>query len=114
MATGKITVRPEWPTDELPIHFANQFIVQHDPANDEFFLRFGTVVPPALFGDETDIQTMSALQKTGTIPIRPVVRIGLSPQRLLELITTLQTNYRNYQTAKSQLAAPQEEQEHHE
>jgi hypothetical protein len=115
MATSEIAVRPKWPTDdELPTHFANQFGVLHDPASDEFFLSFGTVVPPALYGDETDLQTVSELQKTGTIPVRPVARIGMSPQRLLELIKTLQTNYRNYQATKSQLAASQEEQEHHE
>ncbi len=111
----EVTVTATWPTDDdLPVHFANHFLVQHDTTTHEFFVSIGSVIPPSLVGSPADLQMISDLQKSGTIPVKPVARIGLSPKRLLELVEVLQTNYRNYQANLAQEAARQEEQEQNE
>ena len=45
------------------------------------------------------------LKERGTIPVHPVARLALSPERLLELIRALQTNYRNYQETQARRQA---------
>jgi hypothetical protein len=73
--------------DELPVQFLNQFIGQAD--NNEIFLTLGQLVPPALLGDqESQREQLDALDY---VTVRPIVRLGFTPQRLDELIEVLQS-----------------------
>lgn len=79
-------------TENSPIQFTNQMLVQH--IGNEFVLTFGYMTPPA-FLDPPSPEDLEAIDYS--IPIKPIVRVGMMPDRMLELIKTLQENYRNYQ-----------------
>lgn len=78
--------------ENSPIHFTNQMLVQH--IDNEFVLTFGYMTPPAFLSppSEEDLEAIDY-----SIPIKPIVRVGMTPDRMLELIKALQENYRNYQ-----------------
>jgi hypothetical protein len=73
-------------TDELPVYFLNQFIGQAE--RNEIYLTLGQVVPPALIGS-TEERT-EQLETIDYVTVRPIVRLGFTPQRLQELIEVLQ------------------------
>lgn len=102
-----LSLRAEWEgLEELPVHFANQIVAVHDPVQNEFFINLGVWVPPAIMGSEEEQERQRAtLQSKGTIKVRPLFRMGVSPQRLLEFISVLQTNYRLYQENVAKLEA---------
>lgn len=64
--------------------------VQH--IDNEFVLNFGYMTPPVFL-------TQEELEAIDHIPINTIVRLGMTPDRLLELIMGLQGSYRNYQAA---------------
>ena len=64
----------------------------------------GALSPPLIFGSDVNrIATATKLKERGTIHVHPVARLGLTPERVLELIKALQTNYRNYQETLAQM-----------
>lgn len=79
--------------DDVPILFANQFIIQH--LDKEFILTFGQFGPPLLLG--TEDQKAEAAKHISYVPIKVVARIGMTPERLVELIKVLQENLRRYE-----------------
>jgi hypothetical protein len=72
--------------DDVPIFFANHFLVQHEP--DEFVLTLGQVSGPPLVG--TPDQVRAQLGQIDHVPITTLARVGLTRQRLTELIALLQ------------------------
>ena len=74
--------------EDVPIYFANHFVVQHQ--GDEFFIIVGQVTPPILLGTVDD-QRRQASQLTH-VPVNVVARIGMNKHRLTELVKILQEN----------------------
>ena len=72
--------------DELPIVFANHFLVQHQP--DEFVLTVGQVTGPPLVG--TPDQIRGQARDGAEVPIHTLARVGVTRHRLTELIAVLQ------------------------
>ena len=82
--------------DDLPVQFLNQFIGQAD--RNEIYLTLGQLVPPALLGsDESKRQQLEALDY---VTVRPIVRLGFTPQRLEELIEVLEATKEIYEQLK--------------
>ncbi len=87
MLDEPVSVRMAWiGTEELPVLFANQFLFQVGPPG-EVFITVGQVVPPAVIGSPQEQQQQ--LQALPFVPVKPVVRLGMSRARLRELITSL-------------------------
>jgi len=105
--TSELSLKLDWSGfEDLPVHFSNRFAVQHDAQTNEFYLNVGAVSPPLLMGSDADVMAAAAkLQERGTIPVHPVARLALTPERVLELIRALQTNYRNYQETRARRQA---------
>jgi len=78
--------------DELPILFANQFIIQHQP--NEFIFTVGQMAPPALLGPPEVVAEQA--REITHIPVKPLARIGMTRHRLAELIAVLQANLENH------------------
>jgi len=78
--------------DEVPIHFVNDFVVQHDKG--EFFLTVGQLQPPIVLG--TPQERKEQAERLGYIPVKVVARFGLTRRRLEELIRVLQENLQGY------------------
>jgi hypothetical protein len=70
--------------DDVPILFGNHFLVQHEP--DEFVLTVGQVTAPPLVGPST------APGGQNEVPIHTLARIGLTRNRVAELIALLQSS----------------------
>ncbi len=77
--------------DVKPVFFCNQFLIQHHA--NEFVLTLGTMVPPPLFKAPTEQQA----EKLKEVNVNTVVRVGMSPDRMLQLIEILQINFKKYQ-----------------
>jgi hypothetical protein len=79
--------------DEVPILFSNLMIVQHE--QKEFLLTFCQYSPPLTLGPpEAQLEQVKSMPY---VPVKVVARIGLTPERLTELIEILQGNYRTWQ-----------------
>ena len=63
--------------DETPIYFTNQMLIQHQ--QNEFVLTFGHVTSPPFLKPPTQ-KELAAIK---FVPVTPIVRLGLTPQRLL-------------------------------
>jgi hypothetical protein len=75
--------------EDTPIYFSNFLVVQH--LDREFILTFGQYAPPLdLPGPENERRIPPY------VPVRAVARIGLTPQRMRELIEILQSNYNKW------------------
>lgn len=78
--------------DELPILYANQFVVQLE--GNDFILSAGQLTPPILLGSE-DEQREQAKDIT-YVPVRIVARIAMNRERALQLATPLGTQLQRY------------------
>ncbi len=74
--------------DDVPVFFANQFIIQHH--QDEFILTIGQMVPPPLIG--TIEEREDQLEQLDFVPVKPLARIAFTRARLLELVQALAGN----------------------
>jgi hypothetical protein len=84
-----VQVKGEWlPTDDVLVVFANAFAVQC--VKSEFILTFGVATPPI-----TGAMTKEQLENL-TIKVKPFVRIGITPERLVELVGVMQAQLRAY------------------
>jgi hypothetical protein len=78
--------------EEVPIYAANAFVSQYDPQTlDYLILTVGQLTPPAIIG-ATPEEREEQVRNVAFVPIKPVVRLGLTPTRARELIATLQAN----------------------
>ena len=72
--------------DELPIMFANQFLVQHQQS--EFILAFGQIAPPIILPG-TDAERQAQAAKINFVPANMLARFGLTEERMRELVQLL-------------------------
>jgi hypothetical protein len=72
--------------DEVPILFANHFLVQHQP--EEFVVTLGQVTGPPLVG--TPEQVNEQIGQLTRVPINTLARVAVSRHRVTELISLLQ------------------------
>ena len=77
--------------EDTPILFANLVVAQH--IGEEFVITFGQYTPPLALGPDP----VEQLKNTPYVPVKVVARVGMTPQRLQELIEVLQTNLKNWQ-----------------
>lgn len=78
--------RLEWhPADEIPFLFVNQLIAQVNQG--EVFLTFGQVSPPVILG--TPEEQRRQLSELESVPVRPIARLSMTPERLEEIIGVL-------------------------
>src|SRR6266508_1594361 len=82
--------------EDIPALAANQMLVQFT-AENEFTLTFGQVAPPILLGDEE--QRRQQLRMVTFAAVKPVARLGLTRQRIEELIKVLTENLENHDRA---------------
>jgi hypothetical protein len=75
-----------------PIHFANHFLVQHQP--NEFVLTLGQVTGPPVVGTPEQIREQA--REMSRVPIRTLARAGLTRERLVELIGILEATLREH------------------
>lgn len=79
--------------DEVPILFANVMVVQHQ--QNEFVISFCQATPPLTLGPpEAQAEQIRAMPY---VPVKVVARVGVTPERLQELISILQVNYANWE-----------------
>jgi len=71
--------------DEVPIMFANQFVIQG--GGGELLLTIGQLAPPMLLGTEDERRQQA--EAISYVPIKPLCRISLTADRLGELIDVL-------------------------
>jgi len=75
--------------DEVPILFSNLMVIQHE--QKEFMITFCQYSPPLTLGPpEARLEQVKSMPY---VPVKVVARIGLTPERLTELIKILQDNY---------------------
>ena len=79
--------------NEVPILFSNQFYVQHHIT--EFIVTFCQIQPPLIVGSPEEVQRQA--EYLTSVPAQVVARIGLTPQRMGELVRVLQENLQNYE-----------------
>ena len=75
-------------SDEVPTHYANNFIVQHQ--QNEFFLTIGTLTPPILVGSPDEVREQA--KQISYVPVRVQARIAMTRDRVAELIKVLTDN----------------------
>lgn len=77
--------------DELPIAYANQFLVQNQP-DGSFLFSVGQVSPPALVGDPANMAAQ--LEDLEFVAIRPLLRAVLTEATMRELLAVLEASLR--------------------
>jgi hypothetical protein len=75
--------------EDMLVLTANQIVVQF-AGTDEFILGFGQVAPPILLGGGEERREQ--LREVTFAAVRPVARLGLTRQRIEELIRVLTEN----------------------
>lgn len=102
LSKGEIAVPLVWVgADELPIHFFNQMVAVVQA--NEIFLMLGSLMPPPIVGDTREERKAQA-ESVPFVAIKPIVRLGLTPEKLKELIGVLQLTMENYE--RQQKAQP--------
>ncbi len=74
--------------DDFPVFFTNQFLIQH--WEDAFVITAGQLVPPPVTG--TPQEQEEEIEQISYVPLKPVVRLGLTRARVEELIVYLQAS----------------------
>src|SRR3954453_1270429 len=82
--------------DEQPILYANQFLGQANAG--EITLTIGQAAPPALLGSPE--QQREQAEAISYVPVRPLVRVNVSRDRLEELIQVLTETLQNADARK--------------
>lgn len=75
--------------DELPILYANQFLVQYQQERS-FVLGIGQGTAPPLIGSPEEIAEQIA--QIEFVPIKPLLRIALTEEKARELLAVLQAS----------------------
>ena len=94
---GGVSVPLVWVgAEDLPVHFVNQFLGLVQP--NEIFLMLGSLVPPPIIG-ETLEERKGQAESVPFVAVKPIARVGMTPDRLKELIGVLQQTLENYERA---------------
>lgn len=90
---GSVTLPLVWlGPEDVPILYCNAFVSQFDPQTmDSIIVTVGQLTPPAISGATND-EREEQLRSVSFVPIKPVVRLGLTLARARELAATLQAN----------------------
>lgn len=87
--TFQVRIPLEWEErDDVPIVYANQVLISH--AGPEFFLVFGTVIPPV---NTTEIPD--------TLKIKPQVRVVVSREAMGAIVKAMNDNLRRFQESQA-------------
>lgn len=78
--------------DDVPVFFANQFIIQHN--QDEFILTIGQMVPPPIVGPLE--QREEQIEQIDFVAVKPLARIAFTYSRLMELGQALEGHREQY------------------
>ena len=80
-----LTLKIDWSAaDDLPVMASNIFLIQQ--TGQEFLITFGSAVPPIF---ETS-PTAEQIANLSTIKAKPIIRMALTPGRIVELLQNLQ------------------------
>jgi hypothetical protein len=80
---------PRWTDlDDVPILFANHFLVQQHP--HEFVISVGQLMEPPLVGSPEQVREQAAALTH--VPVTTLARVGVTRDRLRELIAVLQAS----------------------
>lgn len=82
--------------DEEPIQFVNQMVSQFQ--ENEFILTFGQLAPPMIVGPP-DVQR-EQVQTLSFVPVRPVVRVAMTADRMRQLVDVLSGNLATYDSQR--------------
>jgi hypothetical protein len=82
--------------DDAPILFANQFVIQIE--QDEFILTIGQLQPPILLGSPE--QREATARGLSHVSVRTLIRVGMTPTRLEELVGILNQQLALYHEQK--------------
>jgi len=78
--------------EDTPILFSNLIVAQHEER--EFILTFCQYTPPLALGPPE--RQRDQIKSMPYLPVKAIARIGLTPQRLEQLIGVLQANYETW------------------
>ena len=88
--TFQVRIPVEWEeSDDVPIVYANQVLISH--AGPEFFLVFGTVVPP-----------LNTSELPDTLQIKPQVRVVVSREAMGSIVQAMNDNLKRYHSGQQQ------------
>lgn len=87
--------------EELPIAYANQFVIQFE-ADASFVLSIGQVTGPALLGESPE-EIQRQAEQIEFVPVRPIARIAMTQKKVQELIGVLEANLKNFETMQAQI-----------
>ncbi|HLW70221.1 MAG TPA: DUF3467 domain-containing protein [Candidatus Binataceae bacterium] len=82
----------------MPIAFSNVFLIQQTPS--EFFLTFGVVEPPFISTVAPTPEQIEKLKREG-VKAKPIIRIAITPQRMVELLQLVQGQLAQFQTTQT-------------
>ena len=86
--------------EDVAILYANAFVSQIDAQTlDSLILTVGQMTQPAIHG-ATQEERRQQVENVAYVPIKPVVRLGLTEARARELIATLQANLDHLEAAR--------------
>ena len=85
--------------EDAPILFANDFIIQNQ--GSEFILTVGQLQPPVLLGTAEERQAQ--LEKTTYVSVRIIARLGLTEQRMGQLVEVLNQQWDKYKKQKDEI-----------
>lgn len=80
--------------EDLLSHYVSNIVVQHDP--DVFILSFFEVWPPAVLAESEEARR-KAFNSLECVDAKCVARLVVTPNKMKEFLTIMQTNYRNYE-----------------
>jgi hypothetical protein len=86
--------------EDVPILFINAVVSQFDPQMDSLILTLGQLTPPAIVG-ATPEERQAQVDQIAYVPIKPVVRVGLTEARGRELVAILQSNLDQLEQARN-------------
>jgi hypothetical protein len=86
--------------DEVPVAFANQFIIQSQP-DASFVISVGQATGPLLIGTSEQVAELAA--QIEFVPVRTLGRFAVTEVKLRELIAALEANLANFEQARSHI-----------
>jgi hypothetical protein len=87
----RLELRIVWTgAEDVPLLFANSFVVQFDVDLGAHILTVGQLVPPALVGTPEEMREQAG--QLDFVTVKTIARMAFTPARMAELIGALQAN----------------------
>ena len=91
----QIEIRVNWDESRgMPISFSNVFLIQQTPS--EFYLTFGVVEAPFIGTQAPTPAEVEQIKRDG-VRAKPLIRLALPPQRMVELLQLIQAQLAQFQ-----------------